>query len=221
MPRRQAEIPAPPLEVKRMLCSLTQSKAVLQRLLDQQSRVYAPLLRALLSWVGREQTPTLKALQQATGSTPTRCRKWLEACHTYMILLLATDAQALQVQQVEHVLYLHGKRKSAEVRCRLPVTPRLHEHMEVDLVWAETGESSFYVTSITHELQQDQLLVHLALAPGYYDPYVEMLRRRAHFEGEIMLQEEQQWSRFELEGRLQELYGNSMQRQGAGPTKPH
>ncbi|MBD2717317.1 hypothetical protein KBK19_19920 [Microvirga sp. STR05] len=138
-----------------------------------------------------------------------------------MILLLATDAQALQVQQIEHVLYLHGKRKSAEVRCRLPVTPRLHEHVEVDLVWAESGESSFYVISITHELQQDRLLVHVALVPGYYDLYVDMLRRRAYLEEEITLQEEQQWSRFELEERLQELYGTSMQRHRAVLAKPH
>jgi hypothetical protein len=125
-----------------------------------------------------------------------------------MILLLATDTQALQVQQVEHVFYLHGKRKTTEVRCRLPITPRLHEYVELNLVWAETGDLGYYVASITHELELDKLVVNIALVPGYYDPYIEILRRRAYFEEKITIQEEQQWSHFQLHDRHKELYGD-------------
>ena len=95
------------------------------------------------------------------------------------------------------------------MRCRLPITPRLHEYVELALVRAETGDLGYYVASITHELEFDKLIVHIALVAGYYDPYVEMLRRRAYFEEKITFQEEQQWSRFELQERLQELYGDS------------
>jgi hypothetical protein len=75
MPRLKTEKLEAPLEVKRMLYSLTRSKAVLQRLQEMESREYAPLLVSLLMWAGREELPTLKALQQATWSTPVKCRK--------------------------------------------------------------------------------------------------------------------------------------------------
>ncbi|UOQ81001.1 hypothetical protein [Hymenobacter sp. 5414T-23] len=133
-------------------------------------------------------------------------RRWLEVSYADLLTLLATDSSVLSSGTIEHWLYLHGRRKMVEVRCRLPITPRLHEQVELQLVAAEAGNSEFYVEAVTYELMDDGLIVHLALKAGYYNAYIEGLLQRALFEDEISIHELLELSRFQLEDRLRELY---------------
>ncbi|MDU0369554.1 hypothetical protein ACFPAF_04040 [Hymenobacter endophyticus] len=192
-----------------MLYNLTKSRAALQRLLAQEGKAYAPLVTELLPWVGSEQTPMAKELQEKLGLKPALFRWWLEACYADLIGLLATEPDVLQVQEVVHHLYLHGKRKTVEVQCRLPVTPRLYEQVELPLVGAQTGEYSYYVDGITHALEMDRLVIHISLQAGYYNAYVEHLRERAYFEGRITFKDLTELSRFELQEKLRELYARN------------
>jgi hypothetical protein len=207
MPRKKKiKLPEPIVKSSQMLYNLTKSRAVLQRLLAQEGKPYAPLVTALLPWVGGKQVPMAKELQEKLGLKPTLFRRWLEACYADLIALLATDPDVLQVREVVHHLYLQGKRKNVEVQCRLPVTPRLYEQVELPLVGAETGEYSYYVDNIIHALEHDRIVVHLSLKAGYYNAYVEHLRERAYFEGRITYKDLTELTPFELQEKLRELY---------------
>ncbi|GAA3943199.1 hypothetical protein [Hymenobacter algoricola] len=210
MPRKKPiKLPEPIVKSSQMLYNLTKSRAALQRRLVQEGKPYAPLVTELLPWVGGEQVPMAKELQEKLGLKPTLFRRWLETCYADLIALLATEANVLQVREVVHHLYLHGKRKTVEVQCRLPVTPRLYEQVELPLVGAETGEYSYYVDSITHALELDRIVIHISLKAGYYNAYVEHLRERAYFEGTITYNDLTELSSFELQEKLRDLYGRN------------
>ena len=157
--------------------------------------------------MGGEQVPTSKELQQKLGLKSALFRRWLEACYADLLVLLATAADVLQVQSVVHHLYLHGPRRTVEVQCRLPVTPRMHEQVELPLVGAEAGEHTYYVNDITHALELDRQVIHISLMAGYYNAYVEQLRERAYFEGKLTFYDLKELSGYELREKLRELYG--------------
>lgn len=210
MPRKKKiKLPEPIAKSSQMLYSLTKSRAALQRLLAQDGKPYALLVTELLPWVGGEQVPMVKELQEKLGLKPALFRRWLEACYADLIALLATEADVLQVREVVHHLYLHGERKTVEVQCRLPVTPRLYEQVELPLVGAETGEYSYYVDNIIHVLELDRMVIHISLKAGYYNAYVEHLRERAYFEGKITFKDLTELSWFEMQEKLRELYGRT------------
>ncbi|TYZ12632.1 hypothetical protein FY528_04885 [Hymenobacter lutimineralis] len=206
--KRRYQKAAEPASLKAtdILYSLTRSAAVLRRLQTLEGKPYSALARALLPWVGSEKRPTAKLLQQQLGVSAGVLGRWLQLCYADLLALLETDASVLSAGPVEHWLYVHGQRRTVEVRCRLPVTPRLHEQVELPLIAAEAGNSQFYVQTITYELVNDQLVVHIALKPGYYNAYVERLLERALFEEELSIHELLDLSRYQLEDRLRELY---------------
>ena len=210
MPRKKkVKLPEPIVKSSQILSNLTTSRAALQRLLAQEGKPYAPLVTELLAWVGSEQVPTVKALQEKLGLKSALFRRWLEACYADLIGLLATEADVLHAQDVVHHLYVHGPRKTVEVQCRLPVTPRLHERVELPLIGAEAGEYSYYVNGITHALELDRLVVHISLKAGYYNAYVEQLREQAFFEGKLTYNDLRELSGYELQEKLRELYGRN------------
>lgn len=207
--KKKIELPEPTVKSSSMLYNLIKSRAALQRLLALEGKPYAPLVTALLPWIGGEEVPMIKELQQQLGIKPALLRRWLETCYSDLIGLLATEPDVLQVREVVHHLYLHGKRRTVEVQCRLPVTPRLYEQVELPLVGAETGEYTYYVNGITHALEHDRMVIHVSLQGGYYNAYVEHLRERAYFEGKITYNDLVELTKFELHDKLRALYGRS------------
>ncbi|GGG35628.1 hypothetical protein [Hymenobacter glacieicola] len=203
---KQKSTELPPLKAADILYSLTRSAAALRRLQALKEKPYSLLAGTLLLWVGREEKLTAKALQQQLGVSAAVLRRWIEVCYADLLALLETDASVLSSGTIEHWLYLHGRRRTVEVRCRLPVIPRLHEQVELQLVAAEAGNSEFYVEAVTYELMGDEIIVHLALKAGYYNAYIEGLLQRALFENEISIHELLELPRYRLEERLRELY---------------
>lgn len=165
-----------------MLYNLTRVKPALMLMKMQQGRAYTPLIGAILEIDPEGKTPTGKAIQQQLGVSATVYRRWLDALYADFVALIAMDMNALQFMNVEHVLYLHGQGESIEVKCRLAVTPRVGEGIELSFVSAFTNDSTFYVTHITHEYVQDKAIIHIALRAGYYDAYFSHLLSRANFE---------------------------------------
>lgn len=169
------------MEAPKMLYNLARVKPALMKM-QQGGKDYAPLIGVILEIESEGKTPTGKAIQQRLGISALVYRRWLDALYADFVALIATDARALQFTDVEHVLYLEGQGEGIEVKCRLAVTPRVGEEVELRFLSAFANDSTFYVTHITHEYVQNKAVVHIALRAGYYDAYFSHLLSRANFE---------------------------------------
>lgn len=170
------------MEASKMLYNLARVKPALLKM-QQGGKGYVPLIEVILEMEPGEKTPTGKAIQQRLGISAVVYRRWLDALYADFMALIATDADVLQFMDVEHVFYLEGKEeKSIEFRCRLAVTPRIGEGIDLYFLSAFADEGTFYVSRITHEYLQDKTLIHVTLRAGYYHAYLAHLQSRAYFE---------------------------------------
>jgi hypothetical protein len=129
--KRPIEVPKEPMEASKMLYSLARVKPALLKM-QQGGKDYVPLIGVILEMEPEEKTPTGKAIQQRLGISAVVYRRWLDALYADFMALIATDADVLQFMDVEHVFYLKGKEeKSIEFRCRLAVTPRVGEGVDL------------------------------------------------------------------------------------------
>jgi hypothetical protein len=179
--KRPIEVPKEPMEASKMLYNLARVKPTLLKM-QESGKAYAPLIGVIQGIEPEGKTPTAKAIQQQLGISATVYRRWLDALYMDFVALIAADVDALQFTNVEHMLYLEGQGEGIEVKCRLAVTPRVGEEVELRFLSAYTSDSTFYVTHITHEYLQDKVVIHMALRAGYYDAYFSHLLSRANFE---------------------------------------
>lgn len=179
--KRRVETPPESMSAGKMLYNLSRVKPAMLKM-QQTGKDYLPLIKVMLGLDPETKTPTGKAIQQQLGISPTVYRRWLDSLYMDFLDLIAADADVLQFRDVEHIFYTGGKGSSAEVRCRLAVTPRVGEAVDLFFVSAYAGEGAFYVSNVTHEYLQDKILVHITLRPGYYDEYFTHLLARAWFE---------------------------------------
>ncbi|GAB3840353.1 hypothetical protein GCM10028821_44960 [Hymenobacter jeollabukensis] len=159
---------------------------VLRRLAEQNAE-WQPLAKALLAVDRDAKVPTGKKLQQDLGLSPSRYRRWLDTLYTAYLHLLESDADAIVFKQVEHQLILTGRRASQTFSCRLPITPRVGEQLQLDFLRAVTEEYMFYVENIIHDLTDGRYSVLVYLKYGYYNAYQHQLTERARFEETIGL----------------------------------
>lgn len=164
-----------------MVYNLSRVKSALVKM-QPNGKDYSPLIGVILTLDPEAKAPTGKAIQQQMGISAAVYRRWLESLYLDFLALIATDADVLQFRDVEHIFYTGGKGTNAEVRCRLAVTPRVGEAVELYFVSAYAGEGTFYVSNVTHEYLQEKTLVHITLRPGYYDAHFTRLLARAWFE---------------------------------------
>ncbi|MBW3127288.1 hypothetical protein [Hymenobacter profundi] len=179
--KRPVELPKEPLEASKMLYNLTLVKPVLLKM-QQNGKTYVPLIKLILVTDTEEKRPTGKAIQQQLGISAAVYRRWLDLLYADFMALIATDADVLRFPDIEHVFYVKGQEEIVEVRCRLTVTPRVGEEVELWFLSAFAREGTFYVSRVTHEYLQDKTLIHITLQPGYYDAYFAHLLARALFE---------------------------------------
>jgi hypothetical protein len=195
----------PPLRAEEMMRDLLQQPRVVQHLV-QQHREWQPLAEALLRVGPEDKMPTGKQLQQQLGIAASTYRRWLEALYAAYLHRLETSADAIAFPQAEHQLILTGTRASQVFRCRLPVTPRVGEQLELDFLRAVTGESMFYVERLIHDFSEGRYLIRVYLNAGYYNAYLHQLRQRAHFDQLLSLQAEFAVPDYLLERFLRERY---------------
>ncbi|WP_426491278.1 hypothetical protein [Hymenobacter sp. 102] len=186
MPKFYQAVETPPMKSEEMMRDLLAVPKVLRRLAEQQTE-WQPLAEILLSLEGDAKIPTGKKLQQDLGLSPAKYRRWLDAFYSAYLHLLESDADTIVLQQVEHQLILTGRRASQTLSCRLPITPRIGEQLQLDFLRAVTGESMFYVENIIHDFSDGRYLVLVYLKPGYYNAYQHSLKARARFDDTIGL----------------------------------
>jgi DNA-binding transcriptional ArsR family regulator len=158
MPRlfKQEDVPA--MKSEDMVRDMLELPQVLRRLAEQELE-WEPLARALLEIGSATATPTGKLLQQKLGLSASKYRRWLDALYDAYLNLLENDADAVLFEQVEHQLILTSRRASQAFSCRLPVTPRVGEQLQLHFLRAVTGESMFYVESIIHDFTDGRYAV--------------------------------------------------------------
>jgi hypothetical protein len=169
------------MEAPKMLYNLVRVKPTLVKM-QQGGKDYTPLIGVILGIDPEGKTPTGKIIQQQLGISATVYRRWLDKLYANFMALIATDVDALQFTDVEHVFYLQGQGEGIEVKCRLAVTPRVGEAVELHFLSAFADGATFYVSHITHEYLQGKTLIHVSLRAGYYDAYYARLQERASFE---------------------------------------
>jgi hypothetical protein len=188
-----------------MLHDLVKLPQILRRLAAQQLE-WAPLAKALLTVSPDERVPTSKRLQQELGLAASRYRRWLDALYAAYLNLLAADSEAICQREAEYQLILTGRRATQVVHCRLPATPRVGEQLELDFLYAVTGDYLFYVESLTHDLSGGAYVVRVHLQHGYYNEYRQQLLQRARFEETLSLQVELSAPGYLLDDFLRERY---------------
>lgn len=178
---------------------------VLRRLVEQNAE-WQPLAKVLLAVDSDAGVPTGKRLQQDLCLSPSKYRRWLDALYAAYLHLLESDADAVVFKQVEHQLILTGRRASQTFSCRLPITPRVGEQLQLDFLRAVTGEYMFYVQSIIHDFTDGHYTVLIYLKDGYYNGYQQQLRERARFEETIGLDVSFHAPDYLLDNLLRERY---------------
>lgn len=173
-----------PRDPKQMLQSLILVKTALRRL-PLPGKAYAPLMGLILALNWAEKAPTANALQKQLQIDGKLYRRWLDALFTDFLALIEADTDALQFMDVEHKFFVEGWSENLEFRCRLAVTPRFSESIELPFLEAATGATVFYVNRITHEYQQGKAVIMLSLRAGLFNAHLHQLGQRARFEGKF------------------------------------
>ncbi|QIL78320.1 hypothetical protein [Hymenobacter sp. HDW8] len=213
MPRSYQPEETPPMKSEDMTRDLVKLPLVLRRLAGQPTE-WQPLAKVLLAVDSETRVPTGRQLQQELGIPPSRFRRWLETLYAAYLNQLETDADAVEFKQVEHQLILTGSRASQVFSCRLPVTPRVGEQLQLDFLRAVTGEYMFYVESITHDFTDGRYVVLVYLKHGYYNAYQHQLRERSRFEETISLSVGYHAPDYLLDDMLRERYPRRRSRPG-------
>ena len=179
--RKPTETPREPLSAGKMLYNLSRVKPALLKM-QPNEKDYAPLIGVIQTLDPEAKGPTGKAIQQQLGIGAAVYRRWLEMLYQDFMALIAVDADVLQFTDVEHVFYVGREATRMEVRCRLAVTPRVGETVELHFLSAFLEEGSFQVTRVDHEYVQGKTLIHVSLEEGNHDVYFKHLLARARFE---------------------------------------
>jgi hypothetical protein len=173
-----------PRDSKQMLQSLILVKTALRRL-PLPGKAYAPLVGLILELNWAEKPPTANALQKQLKIDGKLYRRWLDALFTNFLALIEADTDALQFTDVEHLFFVDGWFENIEFRCRLAVTPRFGENIELPFLEAATGSTAFYVNRITHEYQQGKTVITLSLRAGRFNSYLHQMGQRARYDNKF------------------------------------
>lgn len=182
--KRPVEDYKEPLDPKKVLQSLVLVKTALRRMpLD--GKAYGPLAGLIRELDWDEKLPTATAIQKQLRIDAKVYRRWLEALHADFLALIEVDADALHFTDVEHHFYVEGWRERVGFWCRVSVTPRIGERVELPFLEEMTGETGFYVASVTHEYLPGKTIISLLLRPGRFNSYLHHLGQRARYEGKF------------------------------------
>ena len=170
-----------PLPSTQLLYSLTHERPAVEKLAAM-GKVYEPLLRLMLALPDTDKQPTGKALQQQLGITSAVYRRWLDTWSAdFWELAQAEETCFLDFSSVEHVFELHHSEQSVWFRCRLAVTPRLGEAVELPFVLRHSW-ATYYVDAVQHTYRNGRTEISIILRQGRYNSYLRHLRHKARFE---------------------------------------
>ena len=114
----------------------------------------------------------------------------------------------LQFPMVEHHFLMDGYSNRAFFACKLSVTPRVGEELEVPFLERYIGSGHCHVHRVVHRYEEDRTLITVWVLPGQYNQHYEYLKDRAEFERAIDFRTLIMGNRYEVEKILREEYPN-------------
>jgi hypothetical protein len=184
---------------------LCRAKPVLQRLKGR-GKPYDALIEVLLPVGEEDPVPVGKDLQQQFGVTAAVLRRWVTLLHDDFLTMIGEDADALQFPLLEHRFLLDDFTNKAFFTCRLPVTPRVGENVEVPFLEHYAGSGRYHVSRVVHRYEDGRTIVTVWLQTGQYNQHYEYLKDRADFEKAIDFRKLIMGNRYEIEKLLREEY---------------
>ena len=149
-----------PLPSTQLLYSLMHERPAVEKLVAM-GKVYEPLLRLMLARPATEKMPTGKACSSNWASLQPVYRRWLETWSAdFWELAQAEDTGFLDFSSVEHVFELHHSEQSVWFRCRLAVTPRVGEAVELPFVLRDSW-ATYYVDAVQHTYRNGRTEISL------------------------------------------------------------
>ena len=196
-----------PPRMKEAFLDLCYAKPALRRLRGC-GKPYDALIDVLLGIGEDDPLPVGKDLQQQFGLTAGVLRRWVTLLHEDFLDVIGREADVLQFPLVEHHFLLDDFTNKAFFTCRLTVTPRIGEEVEVPFLERYAGSGRYHVHRVVHRYEEDRAIVTVWLQTGQYNQHYEYLKDRAEFERAIDFRTLIMGHRFEIEKILREEYPN-------------
>ena len=173
-------------------------------------RNYAGLLRLLLSdefiKAGEFEMPSLKELIKKSGLTYSKINKQLQEffydliCHEHIgIDYCINDIEYVFDGRISdrYLLFTYNK---------IPLLPRVGEHVRLPFANADIGFELFYVDSIEHSFDNDKQTITISLRPGYYNKHLAMCKDEKYIKGYVSFEEYLCMDDLKWEERLGYIY---------------
>ncbi|TGE21508.1 hypothetical protein E5K00_14575 [Hymenobacter aquaticus] len=196
-----------PPRMKDVFIDLYYAKPALLRLKGR-GRPYDALIDIILVMGEDDPVPAGNQLQQQLGISASVLRRWVTLLHEEFLALIDADADVLQFPLVEHRFLIDDYTNKASCVCRLPVTPRVGEEVELPFLKNYAGSGSYHVYRVTHSYEEGRTTVTVSLRPTRRNQHYEYLKDRAEFENTIDAYTLIMGNEYEISKRLLEKYPN-------------
>lgn len=208
MPKHQADWVREPLGADEMLRGLLAARPALLKMQQKQLTPAVPLVAAVLALDLEQPLPKHQDLQKQLGISATVYRRQLEVLHRDFLSAIKVDGELLAFGQVACLIYIHTYHSPdcIEFRCQLPLIPRIGERVDLPFLVAVAGNGDKCVDSVSYELADGKMTVHIVLGDFKLSHYVTQLRDQAVFEGLTTHRELRGMSPDELATFLRKLY---------------
>ena len=194
-----------PPRMKEAFLDLCYAKPALRRLRGR-GKPYDALIDVLLGIGEDDPLPVGKDLQLRFGLSAGVLRRWVTMLHEDFLDVIGEEPDVLQFPLVEHHFLLEDYANNAYFTCRLPVTPRVGEEVEVPFLGQYAGSGNYHVQRVSHRYEEGRTIVTVWLQTGRYNQHYEYLKDRAEFERAIDFRTLITGHRFEIEKILREEY---------------
>ncbi len=196
-----------PPRMKDVFLDLCYAKPALHRLKGR-GKPYDALIDVLLVIGEDDPLPVGKDLQQQVGLTAGGLRRWVTLLHEDFLTIIAEESDVLQFSMVEHHFVLEDNTNNAFFTCRLAVTPRVGEEVEVPFLRQYAGSGHYYVRRVRHRYEDDKAIITVRLQTERHNKHYEYLKDRAEFDNSIDFRTLIMSNRREIEKLLREEYPN-------------
>jgi hypothetical protein len=167
---------------------------------------YDFLIDEIMEMVEGKPYPRNKDLQMKYNLQPAKLKKLIDTLYEDFHAAIFDNPDMMTIEKASYWIYGEGYKGHFGFSCRLPVTPRVGEKLDLPFVRALVGTTSFYVSRIDHEIEGNEQLINITLKQGSYNRYFNFALDRALLENRISISQYFQLPNFELEKIIHHWY---------------
>jgi hypothetical protein len=180
------------------------------KLLIGRSKPYDSFLEKMISsnfLLTDENLPSVKHISQQFNFQYPVVAKWIKTIYEDIFILNNEEANLFyKNEELPFNLIFKYFDQYCYFTTSLRLLPRIGDAFEFFFIKAKVGTYRFYVTDIEHQLNENRHEISVYLNGSIYNPYFELLKKRALFEGTISFMDYIKTSEYELENRLRKIY---------------